>query len=674
MLLARKRRWRLVSGIICLALAWPAALPALAASDAVTTGVVKPADPLRLPRGSALFHRALELLRAEKYSEAYTLARGIGSDVERRTIQWAAIYFGGTDIDYATIMRFAADAPHYASAAFYKTRIERSLLNADAAGSEVIRVLGGHMPDTVDGQIALAYAYKQEGQTSRAAGIARTIWAENFLDRDTEKDVLEKLGDLLDRDAHWARAVHLMMNDRAQGVERIMHFLSPAQQSLAMARNATSRKEDDARALLDKVDPTYRDHPVAIFSRAQLARQAGRFGDAIDWLDSAGSDVPDATLWWNEREALIRQLLAADEYRLAYQAAAGYRHGQEGRLVEARFYSGWIALSFLNDANSAATQFAAMRKLSTLPDSIARADYWLARARTKLKDRDGARAALTEAAGYGTIYYGLLAREELGLKGVEIRSLPDAAQSETTFAAHELVQAVQLLADNGAEKWAAPLMRTFAAGLKDSGEMVLAARLAQAIGAHDIAISIADTAERRGIPLDLFNFPKDGLPTTQLADIDKAAIYAVARQESHFRVDAMSRVGARGLMQLMPGTAQETAERLGIDYSAGRLVNDGAYNALLGSTYLAAQLKKFDGSLLLAAAAYNAGASNATKWIAKYGDPRLDSVDPVNWVECIPFAETRKYVQRVLGNYLVYRARLGDTHMTISQALRRIAS
>jgi len=203
--------------------------------------------------------------------------------------------------------------------------------------------------------------------------------------------------------------------------------------------------------------------------------------------------------------------------------------------------------------------------------------------------------------------------------------------------------------------------------------MVLAARLAQSIGAHQVAITIAETAEQRGAPMDLFSFPKDGLPqNAALAAIDKAAVYAITRQESRFQVDAVSSAGARGLMQLMPGTAKETAAKVGVDYSASRLVTDGAYNALLGSTYLAAQLNRFNGSLVLAAAAYNAGAGNASKWISAYGDPRSDKVDPVVWVELIPFQETRKYVQRVLGNYLVYRTRLGDSGMTLIDALRKI--
>jgi soluble lytic murein transglycosylase len=152
-----------------------------------------------------------------------------------------------------------------------------------------------------------------------------------------------------------------------------------------------------------------------------------------------------------------------------------------------------------------------------------------------------------------------------------------------------------------------------------------------------------------------------------------AAIYAITRTESRFQTDAVSSSGARGLMQLMPSTAKETAQKMGIAYSASRLTSDPEYNAQLGSSYLATQLQAYNGSLLLAAAAYNAGAGNANKWITAFGDPRAANVDPVLWVELIPFQETRKYVQRVLGNYLVYRARLGGAEISPTEALRSIA-
>ena len=356
----------------------------------------------------------------------------------------------------------------------------------------------------------------------------------------------------------------------------------------------------------------------------------------------------------------------------AYRAADGYREGPDGRLVEAHFHAGWIALSFMKDATAAVPHFEAMVKNSTLPDSVTQANYWLGRARQAAGDHDGAMAAFEAAAKFGTIYYGELAREALGKSSTELRDMPEWQAAEPAFDDSELIKAVRLLADGGHKEMAVPLLRSFASDYQTGPELLLAARLAQSLDAHHLTIAIADAAEKRGFPLDLFNFPKDGLPHTQLASIDVAAIYAIARQESRFQVDAVSSAGARGLMQLMPATAKETAGKIGVDYSKSRLTSDAEYNALLGSTYLKAQLDRFDGSLVLAAAAYNAGAGNANKWIKLFGDPRSSKIDPVVWVELIPVLETRNYVKRVVGNYLVYRARLGQDDMSISDVLRQI--
>lgn len=672
------RAWRsLNAGVIAAALTLAASLLATGGRatddiDSIITGSVDQSALTSAASSSTAFRKALDVLVSGEEAAAYDLAKTFPNETERRTIQWAAIYYGDGKVDYASVLKFSQDAPAFANTSVFKTRLEQALTRANANGAEVIRLLGGAMPNTVDAQIALALAYVEDGQQERAARIARTIWTENFLDSDTENKVHKTLGALLDRDAHWARAVHLMMHDRASGVERLLPYLSAGQKSLAVARNAVSRNAKDAKKLLDSVDPAYRSHPVYLFSRAQRARQFELWDDAVAWLDKAKGDLPDAAEWWYERRTLTRRLLALGKPKLAYQAAAGYREGPEGRLVEAHFHAGWIALAFLGDAKTAGGHFDAMRGLSTLPDSVAQAYYWLGRARLALGDKLGSNEAYATAARYGTVYYGLLARAELGMKGVHLRGMPAWQRSEAAFESREIVRAVRLLADNGQKAMAVPLLRSFAHGLQDGGELLLAARLAQTIGAHHLAIAIADTADRRGFPLDLFSFPKDGLPASQLASIDKAAVYAITKQESHFQVDAVSSVGARGLMQLMPETAKETAAKVGVEYSKARLTSDPAYNALLGSSYLAAQLQKYEGSLLLAAAAYNAGAGNANKWIQVFGDPRSETVDPVVWVELIPFQETRKYVQRVLGNYLVYRTRLGHDDMTIRQALRRI--
>jgi soluble lytic murein transglycosylase len=536
----------------------------------------------------------------------------------------------------------------------------------------MIKYLSGAMPNTLDAKLKLAAAYVADGQTSRAAGIVRTIWIGDFLDPATEARVLDSFADLLTADDHWARAMHLMMHDRATGTERLFKFMTPAQKSLAVARNAVSRSAANAKALLDAVDPAYRTNPVYYFSRAQRARQFELWDDAIAYLDKGKGSDPDSAEWWYERQALTRQLLSLGDPKRAYRAAAGYIDGPEGRVVEARFHSGWIALSFLDDAKSAAGHFAKMAALSTLPDSVTQANYWLGRALRAAGRPADATAAFKVAAAYPTVYYGLLARQELGEKPVELRAMPQWQDSEAAFDRNEVVRAIRLLAASGETDKAGALLRTLAQSLQTGGELVLAARLAQTIDAHHLAISIADIADQRGMPLDPFSFPKDGLPATEVAAVDAAAIYAVARQESRFQVNAVSSAGARGLMQLMPGTAKETASKIGVAYSPAKLTSDALYNTQLGASYLDRQLETYDGSLLLAAAAYNAGPGNANKWIAAFGDPRSGTVDPVVWVELIPFQETRKYVQRVFGNYMVYRARLGYEDMDLSKVMHSI--
>lgn len=615
---------------------------------------------------------ALDLVAAGDQAGAFELAKTLPDETQRRAVQWAAIYYGNGEVPSASVLAFTADAPAFATGSVFRTRLEQAVTREKPDGADVIKLLGGAMPNTVYAQIALAQAYLADGQKNRATGIARAIWTGNFLDKNTETLVLDRLGDLLDQDAHWARAQHLMMHDRATAAERLEKYLTPAQKTLLEARNATSRNDKDAKKLLDAVDPSLLDNPVYLFSRAQRARQFELWDDAIDYLDRVKGSPIDAEEFWYERRTLTRQLLALGEVKRAYSASDGYREGPEGRLVEAHFHAGWIALNFLKDAAAAAPHFEAMAKSSTLPDSVTQANYWLGRARQALGDTKGATAAYEAAAKFGTIYYGQLAREALGEASTEIRSMPEWKAAEADFEANELVKAVRLLSDSGHREMAVPLLRSFATDFQTGGELLLAARLAQSLDAHHLTISIADTAEKRGFPLDLFNFPKDGLPETKIASIDVAAVYAIARQESRFQVDAVSSAGARGLMQLMPATAKETAGKIGIDYSRSRLTSDPEYNTLLGSTYLKAQLDRYDGSLVLAAAAYNAGAGNANKWIGTFGDPRSDKIDPVVWVELIPVLETRNYVKRVVGNYLVYRARLGKDDLSISEVLRQI--
>lgn len=642
--------------------------------DTITTGSVpvSPVVPAIEERGSEEFRAALDVLTGGDPVAAFALANELTSEVERRAVQWAAVSLDSGKIDYRAIETLAADAAGFAPDSLYRTRIEQSLAEAEAAPAAVAAAFQGHTPGTVDGQIMLAVALLDQGHKEQATTLAKSIWIDNFLTEEQESAVIGKLGTLLDREAHWARAMHLMMHDRARGSERLLPYLSAAQKSLVVARAAVSRDDADAKALLDKVDASLRANPVYIYSRAQRARQFELWESAVDWLDKAPDTVPDAAEWWYERRTLLRKLLDIGRPELAYRAATGYTNGPEGRMVEAQFHAGWIALSFLDNAAAARSHFTEMTAHTTLPDTISQANYWLARANVALGYTEAARAALETAAKYGTVYYGQLARTELGQAGVGMRPLPVTGANKTLFDANPVVRAVRLFAANGQTRLAVPLLRHFGTTATDAGDLLLAAELAEEISAHHVAIAIATNADQRGTPLDMFSFPQDARLADAKLATDRAAVYAVMRQESMFQLDAVSSAGARGLMQLMPGTAREVAHKVGVDYSPNRLVTDAEYNALLGSTYLNTQLERYDGSLLLAAAAYNAGPGNANKWIRAYGDPRADNVDPIIWVELIPFQETRTYVKRVLGNYLVYRERLGDSPVPLQQALRTI--
>lgn len=641
--------------------------------DRTTTGSVSPASVQNASvQVSTRYKQALALVKKDP-AAAYAMARGFDNNLERRVIQWAAIYYGDGAIDHTSVKRFWTDSPNFVTTSVFKRRLEQALTKTNAGKDEVIALLGGEMPRTLDAQLALARAYVADGQGPRAGRIIQAMWVGSFMNADYENRILREFSSSLSNEHHWQRVAHLLMHDRARAAERILDKLTSAQKSLALARIAVARKASNANQLLDRVDPQYRSHYLFHFARGQHARRAGNLAAAVKFLDQADGNFPDSAEFWYERRLIVRRALRADQYQTAYAAAAGYTEGPEGRLVEARFHSGWVAQRYLKDPATARGHFEKMTTLSTLPDSITQAYYWLGQTHKSLGQTAAARKAFEAAAPFNTRFYGQLARLELGIRTVGLRPMPEWRGSVAVFEGRELVRAVRLLSASGEKTMAEPLVRILSLTLKDPGEMLLTARLAQSINAHNVAILVADRAERRGTPLDLFNFPKDGLPSNaKFAAVDRAAVYAVARQESKFDVDAISRSDARGLMQLMPSTAKDVARKVGVSFSESRLTSDGAYNTQLGSAYLAQRMSGYDGSLVLAAAAYNAGAGNVNKWLKQFGDPRSSKIDPVSWIERIPFLETRKYTQRVMANYMVYRARFGDESLTIADALRRI--
>jgi soluble lytic murein transglycosylase len=620
-------------------------------------------------RASAGFVAALRLVVGGDAEQGFARAADLTDPAERRAIQWAAIHLDPEAVGPADILAFMSDAPSYGAPQTMLARLETALDDADWQ-FDLAEAYEEREPRSDAAKLALAKAELAAGNRETAERLARSLWTTSFLDEDQEAELLRSFGSALTAEDHWTRSSMLLMHDRIRAVERIAEHLTPAQVTLLEARAATARDQSDGRALLDQVDASLRTHPVYIFTRVQRAREADLFDQAADWLAQQPSGPEESTLWWNERRLVAEGLLAAVDAERAYEVAAGFSNGTDGRMVEAGFLAGFIALVELDDPERASAQFTKMASFATLPDSITQANFWLGRAEIARGDYAAADAAYGRAAQFPLVYYGQLARAELGLTGLPVRPLPDGPLVPTTQGT-EMLRTVSLLADQDAPGLAGILLRQFGTTATAPGDRIAAARMAERIGLHNVTIAIADAAERSGMPMDEYSFTRAGLPSGARYAAERAAVFAVARQESLFQRDAVSHAGARGLMQLMPGTAREVAGQLGLTYTASRLTADPSYNVLLGSTYLNTQLDRYDGSLLLAAAAYNAGPGNANRWLTRFGDPRAGA-DPVVWVERIPFTETRKYVQRVLGNYMVYRHLLGEQPMTVADAMRSI--
>ena len=632
-------------------------------------GAAAPASTTGQRQASAGFVAALGLVLEGKALEGFERADGLNDIAERRAAQWAAIHLHPDRIAPADILAFMREAPAYGGPQIMLARLETALDAADYA-FDPIDAFAGLEPRSARARLALARAQLEAGDRDAATATVRPLWTETVLDETLEAAILAGFDDLLTPEDHWARAGMLMMHDRIRAVERIADRLTPAQVTLLEARAATARNQRDGRAVLDRVDRSLREHPVYIYTRAQRARAAELYDQAADWLARQPEDAPESTLWWNERRLVAENLLAAGDAERAFEVVSGFSQGTPARMVEARFLGGFIAMVHLDDPARASGQFRSMTEHATIPDSITQANFWLARAEIALGNFEAADRAYGRAAQFPLVYYGQLARTELGLNGLPQRPLPDELLPPTALAS-EILRAVNLLAANEGPGLASVLLRQFGVSASAPGDRIAAARLAERLGLHNVTIAIADAAERAGMPMDEFSFTRAGLPSGARFAAERAAVFAVARQESLFQRDAVSHAGARGLMQLMPGTAREVAGQLGLDYAAARLTSDPGYNVLLGSTYLSTQLERYSGSLLLAAAAYNAGPGNANRWLTRFGDPR-GGVDPIVWVEQIPFQETRKYVQRVLGNYLVYRHLLGEDPITVADAMRSI--
>ena len=490
----------------------------------------------------------------------------------------------------------------------------------------------------------------------------RALWRDGNFDALTESIILRDFGASLARADHQYRADRLIYAGYPVAALRAAALAGPDVLALAQARIQAARAPLSG-ALLWAVPPALRNDPGLMFSRVQYARRAGRIYEAAVLLSLAPRDraalvSPDR--WWSERKMVAAALLDLDEPRLAFEVCAGtVRPETYEAEVDADFHAGWIALRFLNDPPLAAERFALAAEAADDPLSIARAAYWQGRAAEAMGGAQAAKGFYERAASEPIAYYGQLAAHRLGQTRLALRAPKAVAEGDRR---DEAVGAVAALYVDGLDDLAASLAFDAARQWRDEAQIAAMAEVVQRFGDAGTQVQFAKLAIMRGYPLDAMAFPAHGIPAfVPLAhSADLPTVYAVARQESEFIWHSSSWAGAKGLMQMLPSTAESTARRAGVEFDYARLIVDPAFNTRLGALLLGQLIEDEGGSRELAFAAYNAGPGRVAQWIAQHGDPRTGSVDLIDWIERIPFDETRDYVQRVSENLAVYRQRFAD--------------
>ncbi|WP_423867391.1 lytic transglycosylase domain-containing protein [Bradyrhizobium sp.] len=688
----------LVSGIVPATSAGkvtPALSTAAAAAPVATPAARKhaalPPPPARKPPAAALaatsstsqadtaaLENIIELVRAHKPGDATEAEAAVADPVAKKLAEWIILRSDDNGASVERYRAFLSANPSWPSQSFLRRRLEAALWDDHRDDATVWAWFEEESPSSAKGKLSLARAMLGRGDRANAERLVRDAWRNDVMSEDTESTALDLFGALLTPGDQKARMDLLLYGSEHEAALRAAKRLGADEVALAKARIAGYRKASNARALLDAVPHELHGDPGYIFSRIQLLRREEKFAEAAQLMLSAPRD-PDRLYnvdeWWIERRLLSRKMIDLGEHRTAYLIARDAAlPARDIYKTEQEFTAGWIALRFLRDPAAAAQHFARIGVGSVNPTTLARAGYWQGRAAEAIGRSGEARAAYTAAAAHSTSYYGQLARAKLGLPQIELNAPP--AGRTRGIERLEIVRAVQLLYELDEREIAVPIF----ADLGENGDPDALAGLGELASRYGDARSmllVGKAALNRGLPFDFYAYPVVGIPPFKPIgpEVEQSVLFAIARQESAFNPSVVSPANAYGLMQVTPDAGKYVCRKYGTSFDLGRMKTDPAYNAALGAAELGGLIEDYRGSYIMTFAAYNAGRGSVKKWIEHYGDPRDPKVDAVDWVELIPFSETRNYVQRIMENLQVYRARFGGgTRLQIEADLHRGAS
>lgn len=588
----------------------------------------------------------------QSWDTAYALAE---DEVTRDVVTWLRLREVGQP--FSQYQAFLAKRADWPGLARIKARAEQAILKGTDPDT-VIAWFADDAPTTATGAVRLAEALIAKGQIAEAKTVVATAWVEERLSEDGEALILETFGDVV-APFHADRVDTLLWRWRTDEATRMLELLDDDQRALATARIGYIRAQSGLPEKLAAVPEDLRDHPGLIYDRYSWLSGKGRRSQAVELLlaqSTSAADLAEPFRWSGWRRVLARWEMREGRADQAYTLASQHFLEDGSAFADLEWLAGYISLQYLDAPVQALAHFKNAAGAVDSPISVSRMAYWEGRALEVLGEDPT--PAYDIAAQYQTAFYGLLAAEKLGRSfDPALTGADDPTDWEqAAFMNDDLTQAALMLLEGGERGHAT----TFFVALGRSLPADDLSRLGALMGELDepyyqVVLGKSAVTQGRIVPSVYF-------PIHPLADLDlpadPALSLSIARRESEFNFSVGSPVGALGLMQLMPATAEEVAGFLDLPYSRARLTSDWRYNAQLGAKYLAVLEEEFGPSPVMIAAGYNAGPSRPKTWMDERGDPREGVVDVVDWIEHIPFRETRNYVMRVTESIPMYEARL----------------
>lgn len=641
---------------------------------------------------AAVLREAISTGANGKLAEAKVLRDRIKDAATRKLVDWFIFRAGyGTATE---IKAFLEANPAWPDRNLLTQRAEEALFNSPSASSRDIKAFfAGAEPKTGVGQAALAAAFLADNDNDRAKALAVKAWTEYDIPASLEPAFLKRIGPLLSEADHKRRLNRLLLNDsrwtnerneRAAIIRRMLPLLSEPEKKAAEARLAVFLRAKNSQALIAKLPTTTAPDWGLAVQKAQALRRQNKEEEAWKILltepEAPGTIKPDG--YWEERRANAYAALRLGKPKMAYELIREPGPLSINAAKDAAFLAGWLSLRYLDEPKQALAHFQTLGGLADGPLSRARSSYWLGRTFEVLGDKAKALEQYRAGAVYFDTFHGQLARLKLDPGASRLNlALPAAPSAEeiARFNGSDAVRAIVVARKAGLDS-ALPraFLRHLPGYLKSEAEVAMLAHLADALGDTQMSVRVGKAAVARGMNLAYYAYPVRALPqyTPLRKPPEPAVILGIARQESEFNTLTLSGAGARGILQVMPVTAQHVCRDYKIKCDIPRLMKDPVYNTMMGSAYISDRMDEFAGSYVLTLAGYNAGPGRAREWIKEFGDPRDQKVDPIDWIHRIPFEETREYVQKVLSNIQIYRARLGDeaNAVRLNSDLRRTSA